>query len=299
MKKFLRLPLLLLSSLLVSSGTLHAGPESIRLWPEGVPGVMPEISEASRKMRSSFGGPPNQISDIQDPEILVYRPRNPNGTAVIVAPGGGFLFLSWIHEGSQVCEWLNELGVTAVLLKYRTPTRDEERPYEKPAADAQRAIGILRHRAQEWSLDPKRIGLLGFSAGGNLLGHVACDRGPRTYPFHPERDDARGPDFGIMIYGGGFVEQGDPGKFREGFSVPPDAPPLFMAVAHDDKKSPLEMVQVYIAYKKQNLSAELHVYAEGGHGFGMRKGGKPVHAWPDRCAEWMSARGLLPKPESR
>jgi acetyl esterase/lipase len=214
----------------------------------------------------------------------------------VVAPGGGYYFLSWTNEGTQVCEWLNSLGVTAVLLKYRTPTRDEPTPFEKPAADALRAIGLIRHHATEWGLDPKRVGILGFSAGGNLVGHVTCDRGSRSYPQDPALDDTRGPDFGVMIYGGGFLDKEDRSKFREGFSVPADAPPMFFIVAHDDKSNPIEMGMLYLEYKKHGIPAEFHVYTHGGHGFGMKKGTLPAHAWPQRCGEWMSAMGYLTKP---
>lgn len=131
------------------------------------------------------------------------------------------MFLSYAHEGTEVCQWLNSIGVTAALLKYRTPTRDEAEAFTLPVQDAQRALGILRHHATEWKLDPKRVGLLGFSAGGNLAGHAAWDRGVRTYPQKPELDDPRGPDFLVFIYGGGFMDKEDQSKFRTGFSVPP------------------------------------------------------------------------------
>src|SRR6185503_15293622 len=123
--------------------------------------------------------------------------------------------------------WLNSLGVTAVLLKYRTPTRDEKEMFKLPVQDAQRAIGLVRHHAAEWKLDPQRVGLLGFSAGANLAGHAAWDRGSRTYAPVAELDDPRGPDFLVFIYGGGFLNPRDRTKFREGFSVPADAPPAF------------------------------------------------------------------------
>jgi acetyl esterase/lipase len=273
-----------------------AAPESIRLWPEGAPGGLSAVSEATQKLRASFGKDPNRVTDVSEPEMILYRPEKPNGTAVLVAPGGGYMFLSWAHEGTQVCEWLTQLGVTAFLLKYRTPTRDDANPHEKPTADALRAIGIIRHRAEEWRVDPAKIGLLGFSAGGNLLGHAACDRGPRSYPVRAEWDHPRGPDFGILIYGGGFLDKSDPTQFREGFSVPSDAPPLFLLVAHDDKAAPVEAARLYLEYKKQNLPAELHIFTHGGHGFGMRQSGKPINAWPERCADWMRALGYLPKP---
>jgi dienelactone hydrolase len=237
---------------------------------------------------------PNRVSDVTDPTITVYRAENPNGTAVIVAPGGGYMFLSYAHEGTQVCEWLNSLGVTAILLKYRTPTRDDALPYTLPVQDAQRALGWVRHHASEWGVDPKRVGLLGFSAGANLAGHAAWDRGERTYPQKPGLDDPRGPDFLIFIYGGGFLDPSDKTKFREGFRVPEDAPPAFFLVAHGDKSNPMEAAQLYLEYKKRDLSAELHVFAKGGHGFGMRKDKDPVSEWPARCSDWMRSVGLLP-----
>ena len=283
-------------TLLGLSSIASEPPQTLKLWPEGAPGGLPKLSEATQKLRDSYGKAPNRVTDVTDPELVVYRPEHPNGTAVVVAPGGGYMFLSWENEGTQVCEWLNQLGVTALLLKYRTPTRDDADPFEKPVADALRAIGIARHHATEWKLQTNRIGLLGFSAGGNLLGHAACDRGLRSYPTKPDLDDPKGPDFGIMIYGGGFLDKNDPSKFREGFSVPADAPPMFFAVAHDDKNAPVEAARLYLEYKKQNLPAEIHVFTHGGHGFGMRQTGKPINAWPQRCTEWMRSLNLIPQP---
>lgn len=269
-------------------------PITLKLWPDGPPTAMVPKSEATVKLIQSYGGVgPGRVSDVTDPTITVFRPEKPNGAAVIVAPGGGFVFLSYAHEGTEVCEWLTSLGVTAVLLKYRTPTRDEMQMYELPVQDAQRALGIVRHHAAEWKLDPKRVGLLGFSAGANLAGHAAWDRAQRTYPQKPELDDPRGPDFLIFIYGGGFLDKDDKSKFRPGFSVPADAPPAFFLVAHDDGANPVEAAMLYLEYKKRNLSAELHICAKGGHGFGMRKDGHPISDWPQRCAEWMQSLGLL------
>jgi acetyl esterase/lipase len=203
------------------------------------------------------------------------------------------MFLSWEHEGTQVCEWLNTLGITAVLLEHRTPTRDEPEFFTLPVEDAQRAMGLCRHRAREWGIDPKRVGILGFSAGANLAGHAAWDRGERTYPQDPQLDDPRGPDFLVFVYGGGFLDKADPGKFRPGFSVPPDAPPAFFVVAHDDGSNATEAAMLYLAYKKLEIPAELHVFAKGGHGFGMMQRGQPIDQWPARVAEWMASMGLV------
>ena len=284
----------LLGLLLVADIALAAEPITLKLWPDGPPTAMVAKSEATLKLIQSYGGVrPDRVSDVSDPTISVFLPDKPNGASVIVAPGGGFMFLSYAHEGTQVCEWLNSLGVTAVLLKYRTPTRDEREMFELPVQDAQRAMGLVRQHAAEWKLDPKRVGLLGFSAGANLAGHAAWDRGARTYPQHAELDDLRGPDFLVFIYGGGFLDKDDKSKFRPGFSVPADAPPVFMVVAHDDGANPVEAAMLYLEYKKRDLSAELHICAKGGHGFGMRPDGKPINDWPKRCAEWMKTQNYL------
>ena len=269
-------------------------PFALPLWPEGVPGTVVPLSEATLKLRASYGASPGRLTDIANPEMVVYLPEKPNGTAVVVAPGGGYMFLSSISEGTQVCEWLNRVGVVAVLLKYRTPTRDDKQVFEKPTADALRAIGLVRRHASEWGVNPERVGLLGFSAGGNLLGHAACDRGERSYPFNAEFDDRRGPDFGVCVYGGGFLDKEDTSKFKDGFTVPADAPPMFFVVAHDDKNNSVEAARLYLEYRRHGISSEFHVFTHGGHGFGMRAGGKPIHQWPHRCEEWMRAMGYLP-----
>lgn len=275
---------------------IAAEPVTVRLWPDGPPTATRPMSEATAKLYQSLGGPqPNRVTDVSDPTITVYQAGRPGGPAVIVAPGGGFMFLSWQHEGTQVCEWLTSIGVTAVLLKYRTPTRDDPEHFTLPVQDAQRSLGIVRHRAAEWGIDPRRVGLLGFSAGANLAGHAAWDRGPRTYRQDPNLDDPRGPDFLVFVYGGGFLDKDDPQKFRQGFAVPADAPPAFFVVAHDDGRNPLEAAMLYLEYKRHGIPAELHVYAQGGHGFGMRRqAGRPVSDWPTRAAEWMSNAGFGP-----
>ncbi|MFC5453321.1 alpha/beta hydrolase [Prosthecobacter fluviatilis] len=270
---------LLTPILLAAAVCIHAAePLELKLWPDGPPGQMLPHSKATEDFIRTKAGK-STITDIHEPTITVYRPEKPNGTSVIVAPGGGYVFLSAIHEGSQVCEWLNTLGVTGILLKYRTPTRDEAAPHEKPVADAAQAIALVRSHSKEWNLDPSRVGLLGFSAGGNLLAHIACDRATKTEL----------PNFGIMIYGGGFVDYKDPTKLKDGFTVPQDAPPMFLACAHDDGQNPTAATVLYLEYKKLGIPCELHLFTKGGHGFGMRDNKQPINAWPQRCAEWMEA----------
>lgn len=272
-----------LCAFFAASAALGSEPVTLPLFPEGAPGKMlphSEFTEAFIKKHQSK----NTLTDIAEPTITIYKPEKPNGTSVIVAPGGGFVFLSAVHEGSQVCEWLNTLGVTGILLKYRTPTRDEAMPFEKPAQDAQKAIQIVRDHAKEWELNPNRVGLLGFSAGGNLLAHVACDRGSDQKPV---------PNFAVMIYGGGFLDPKNPNQLAPGFTVPADAPPIFILCAHDDNTNPVASTLLYLEYKKRNIPAELHFFTQGGHGFGMRKDGKPINQWPVRVGEWMNNMGFL------
>lgn len=291
----MRIPLLAaLSWCIVFVSHVNAEPITLRLWPDGPPSSTTPKSEATVKLIKSYGGAgPNRVSDITDPTITIYRPDKPNGATVIVAPGGGFMFLSWVHEGTQVCEWLNSLGVTAVLLKYRTPTRDDPEMFTLPKQDAQRALELVRQHATEWSVDPKRVGLLGFSAGANLAGHAAWDTFPTSESAETKPYERQRPDFLIFIYGGGFLDREQPTKFRPGFTIDANAPPAFFLVAHDDRANPVEAAMLYLEYKKQNRSAELHICAKGGHGFGMRRDGNPVNDWPQRCAEWMTSLGLL------
>jgi dienelactone hydrolase len=273
---------------------IAAEPVIVKLWPDGPPNPMAPVSDATANLIKSYGPTgPNRVTDVFEPTLTLYRPETPNGTTVLVAPGGGFMFLSWLTEGTQVCEWLNSMGVTAALLKYRTPTRDEKEMHTMPVEDAQRAIGILRHNAVEWGINPERVGILGFSAGANLAGHVAWDRTPRTFAQYDKLDDQRPPDFLVFVYGGGFLDREDKSKFRAGFKLPQDAPPAFFVVAHDDRSNPLEAAMLYLEYKKLNLAAELHIFTKGGHGFGMRKEGKPINEWPQRCGEWMDSLGFL------
>lgn len=276
--------LLLTSLALFTTLAAAAEPLELKLWPEGAPGKMLPHSKFTEDFIRTRAGK-STITDISDPTITVFRPEKPNGTSVIVAPGGAYIFLSAIHEGTQVCEWLSSIGITGILLKYRTPTRDEAAPHEKPVADAAKAIVLVREHAKEWQLDPARVGLLGFSAGGNLIAHIACDR-----PAAPAL-----PNFGVMIYGGGFLDSKDPSKLKEGFTVPADAPPMFIACAHDDGQNPVASTLLYLEYKKHGIPSELHLFTQGGHGFGMRDNKQPINAWPQRCAEWIGAMGWMGK----
>ena len=284
--------LLMLIALATSAGAAET-PPPIKLFDAAELGPRVAPSEATLKRIGPKGSVAGRETHIAEPTIAVYPAEKPNGAAVIVCPGGGYWFLSTHNEGTGVCAWLNQLGVTAVLLRYRTPTSDETIPYQYPLQDLQRTLGIVRHRADEWKVDPRRVGVIGFSAGANLVGHASWDRTPRTYPQKPGVDDPRGPDFTLFVYGGGFLDKEDKTKFREGFAVPKDAPPCFFVVAHNDGNNPLEAGELYLAYKRLDRTAELHVYAKGGHGFGTRATNHPVDGWTRTAGEWMRSQGFL------
>jgi acetyl esterase/lipase len=219
------------------------------------------------------------VRRVNSPVLEVYPAAQPNGTGVVVAPGGGFTILAIEHEGRDVARWMNERGVSAFVLRYRVgleeaDTRPMDRHLSQKAAieDGLLAVKTVRRRAGEWKLDPRRIGVMGFSAGGYLTIGVATQYTPESRP-----------DFAAPIY-----------AVAPDYQVPADAPPLFVAVAFDDdERMTSTATQLADRWKKANVPVELHVFPDGGHGFGMNKKGKSCDAWTDLLAEWMRRRGLL------
>lgn len=212
-----------------------------------------------------------RISNVSRPTLTAHLAAQPNGTAIIIAPGGGFRHLAIDKEGHDVAKWLNTLGVSAFVLKYRAGS-DPDRAVvlERSMQDYAAALAIVRARATEWKLNPQRIVLMGFSAGGAIALKAAT--GPT---------DLR-PNFVAPIYAGGAGE----------LTVPDDAPPAFFAAAHDDTLTPGNTVVAYLAWNKAKRPATLHVFQRGGHGFGIRKIKSPSDAWPDRFREWLVEMGL-------
>lgn len=259
--------------------------EVVDLWPGKVPGETEEP-----KADAIEGG--WKVTYVGRPTVSVHKPAKPNGAAIVVAPGGGYRMLAYQHEGTDVAAWLSSIGVTTVLLKYRVPRRPGDEDAMLPLKDAQRAISLTRAKAAEWGVDPARIGLLGFSAGGHLTAHAATNE--RAYEAVDDHDKAScRPDFAVMIYPGGVLDKQDPSKLAARIRVSKDTPPSFLAVSTDDKGSAPGTLKLYQALREAAVPVELHVYEAGGHGYGMRKGDKPHNAWPARCEEWMRARGLL------
>jgi acetyl esterase/lipase len=278
--------------LLAAASTRGAEPVVVELWPGGTPEPPAASIGPEKEIVKEPADGIVRLTNVTRPLITVFRPEQPCGTAVIVCPGGGYGILAYEHEGTQVCDFLVRHGVTAVLLKYRVPAEPR-----LPLQDAQRAVGIVRKRAAEWGLAADRIGILGFSAGGHLAIMTALHATERTYTPDPavEAADAR-PDFAIPIYPAYLTQKGTDAPLLPEIAVTATAPPLCLVHATDDPWTAAGSGLLYLEYKKLGIPCELHVYAKGGHGFGMKPGPLPVNRWPERVIEWMAGAGLAPKP---
>ena len=271
---------------------------ALGVWPKTAPGEKGNLGDEKQTLAKGRDAVAS-ITNVSTPTLTVYRPAKEKNTgcAVVIAPGGGYTNLAWEHEGTMVGEWLQSIGVTGVLLKYRVPRRADQ-PKDAPPIgalqDAQRAISITRAKAKEWGIDPNRIGMLGFSAGGHLTAWAATNSDKRSYEAidDTEKVNCR-PDFAVLIYPGGLVSKANKEELAPEIRVSKDTPPCFFALAYNDN-GPLDgSLKMIAALKKAGVSAELHVYSAGGHGFGMRAAEKPHASWPKRCEEWMRAEGFL------
>jgi acetyl esterase/lipase len=281
--------------LLVTTSVFAAEPIVVKLWAGGAPEKPGVKIEPEKEVPKKSADDVQRITNVTEPMITVFKPVKPNGTAVLVCPGGGYGILAYEHEGSQVCEFMTKHGVTGILLKYRVPKRDPKNPGREALQDAQRAMGVIRHHASEWGLKPDRIGILGFSAGGHLTVMTALHANERTYTTDPALDvDDATPNFAIPVYPAYLVSKEEPTKLLPGFEVTEKSPPMCFVHANDDPWPASGSALLYLEYKKRGLPSELHIYAKGGHGFGMKKSGGPVNDWPDRVAEWMRSMGFIP-----
>ena len=268
---------------------------ALNLWPGAVPGEKDPIGEekATKKAGTNIV---TGLTNVSKPTLLVSQaPRDNNtGVAILVFPGGGYNMLAWDHEGEQVARWLNSIGVTAAVLKYRVPRRPGTAKGEPPIQalmDAQRAISLVRSKASDWGVDPKRIGVLGFSAGGHLAAWAATNPDKRSYETIDAVDQVScRPDFAVMIYPGGVLKR-DSTELSPEIRVTANTPPSFLVHAANDSAE--NSIHMYLALRKAKVPAELHIYGSGGHGFGMRPGTKPAASWPYRCEEWLRDQGIL------
>src|SRR5262245_5831639 len=290
-----------LTSLLVLIGVgqvLYAAePPVLNVWPGKAPGETKEIApEGVQAPRAKEAKPVKRVENVSVPTLTVFQPpaEQRNGAAVVIAPGGGYNILAWDLEGTEVAEWLNSLGVTAFVLKYRVPKREGDATNKLPLMDAQRAMSLVRSKASDFNIDPARLGMLGFSAGGHLTAMTCLKFKERQYDRLDAIDEVScRPDFGVLIYPAYLVDKD--GQLKPENVPTKETPPMFFAHALDDGVTPDSSIAMTRALKAAGVHAELHVYDGGGHGFGLRTSEYPAHTWPARCGEWLKVRGVLGK----
>ena len=273
----------------VSPLTSTLAEERIYVWPKHAPGETSLAEGELQPFRSNEKPPVERVEKIRRPVLNVYPASQPNGTAILAIPGGGFGKVVPNKEGSEAAKWLNELGITLFVLKYRTSEvrPDGEPLWKRPLQDAQRSLRIIRARATEWSINPDRIGVLGFSAGGQVgaVLHTAEENAAYESLDVIDQHSCK-PNFSLLIY---------PWKILDGNSeliapiqVQRTTPPAFLVHTHDDRSSSVGSVLIYAQLRKLGIPAELHVYQNGGHGYGMRAvPGSDVGSWPERATTWL------------
>jgi len=273
---------------------------TIAVWPGAVPGAPAnppaEVDTTSAKDNLIAGKPLVRLGNVSAPTLTLYTPKGTNtGAAIVVFPGGGYNILAIDLEGTEVYDWLNSAGITCVLLKYRVPNTG---PYPKsPAAlqDAQRSLGLVRLHAAEWHIDANRIGVLGFSAGAHLAAALSTHYDQRLYDPIDDADKLScRPDFAVIVYPGylALAEK----NFAPNADINPtaDTPPSFIVQAEDDPVHVENATVYFLALKNAKVPAELHIYAQGGHGYGLRRTALPVTNWPDGVETWLRTIHMLP-----
>jgi acetyl esterase/lipase len=286
--------------------TRTAKPQVVALWPGKAPEepgsigaekvvMSPKLDRKQVEVTEST----RMVTNVTRPTLTIYRPAKDKdtGTAMLICPGGGYWNLYWELEGEEVAAWLNSLGVTGIILKYRVPRRPDEtkgEPARRPLQDAQRAVRLVRSNARDWGIDPHRIGMVGFSAGGHLVIATATGFEKQTYtPVDDVDKISCRPDFVVAVYSG-YLKDKNRDELAPGLTIPAKTPPVFLAHGGSDLISPPEhSVVMYRALVRAGISAELHIYAGVAHDFGVRQSDRPCSGWTMSCAEWLRQGGFL------
>lgn len=269
-------------------------PLSQRLWPERAPGETTGMGMGRVQDRHpKLGAPVTRLAEVGVPSFEFHRVAGAGRRAcVLICPGGGYNILAWDLEGTEVAAWLNGLGIHAAVLKYRVPRRKGRPKHEAPLQDAQRALRLLRSRAADFGVDPARLGVLGFSAGGHLAAAASCNFAAPGYPPVDRHDQASArPDFSVLIYPAYLHQKGQQNLAPE-LPVGPRTPPSIVVMTGDDRLGTEGPIAWYLALERQQIPAELHLYPRGGHGYGMRLKGRGVSTWPDRVAGFLQRLGV-------
>ena len=289
-----------LSLMLFAAEVCAAPRQDVVLWPATPPGdekvkLAAEFDATKESDRAVAERRVIRLTNVTQPLFTVFpaAPDKANGAAVVICPGGGHRILAYDLEGTEVAEWLNSIGVTAFVLKYRVPERGHDQRWISAVQDSQRAISLVRHRASEWNVDPQRIGICGFSAGGEAAGLTSIFGDDRKYAPIDATDAAScRPNFSVLIYTAGFYDA-KAKKMPDHVRVTDKAPATFLVHAFDDGVPVQNSVQLFTALKEAGVPAELHVFDRGGHGYGLRPTKDPITRWPTLCEQWMRAAGYL------
>jgi acetyl esterase/lipase len=272
------------------------------IWPSAIPDAQPVRGpEYVTNVPSATGNPWVAVCNVAQPTMTVYSPNGTNtGVAVLVFPGGGYNCLAIDIEGTEICDWLASRGMTAVLLKYRVPDSGPHGLVEPKAPtaleDAQRTLGMVRLHAAEWHINPHKIGVIGFSAGGHLAAAVSTHFDKRLYPMVDAADkESCRPDFAIALYPGHLWAGGN-FKLNRNVPVSSNTPPTFLVQAENDPVDNINnSLAYYIALKNAKVPVEMHLYAEGGHAFGLRPSTFPITEWPRLAEKWLRTIRMIPE----
>ena len=291
-----------ISLALLLAAPVLAQQHTLLLWPDGNPElskvVGPEIDPTTDANRIVSGKVTTRVTNVSKPNLAVYSPdpAKNNGAAALVFPGGGYIRLAYSIEGTEVCDWLNSIGMTCVLVKYRVPEQGHYPENVEDLEDAQQAMRLTRAHASEWHVDPHRIGVIGFSAGAHLAAVLSTHPDFQGKNVPPSNIDAR-PNFQMIIYPG--WTSGADGKVNPSLQPTPQVPPTFLLQAENDYTAHVESSLVYFqALKDAKIPAELHVFTQGGHGFGLRPTDLPISYWPALAATWLHTIHILGAPGS-
>jgi acetyl esterase/lipase len=281
-------------------------PRVIPLWPDRAPDETADIGPERWRMSPGLDRkqvevtePTRMVTNVSAPTITIYRPEPSldNGTAFIICPGGGYWDLYWELEGEEVAKWVNSLGATGIILKYRVPRRPDDiqgEPARRPLQDAQRAVSMVRSKSKELGIDPERIGMIGFSAGGHLAIATATSFNKRTYSAVDEIDQVScRPNFAVLAYSG-YLKAKDRDEVSAGLEIPANTPPVFLVHGSNDLISdPAHSVVMYLGLQRASIPVELHIYASTAHDFGVRAADHPYSSWTVACEHWLKHQGLL------
>jgi acetyl esterase/lipase len=293
--------LLIMPNTFAQNTAWQADPEhpTVLLWPKNVPGAVSKLDREVDTTKPTdnliAGRPVVRLGNVSDPTLTFYKSKDQGtGATVVVFPGGAYQILAMDLEGTEVCDWLTSTGLNCALVKYRVPDSGPYPRYSAALQDAQRAVRIVRARAEEWHIDPTRVGVLGFSAGAHLAAALGSHFDRRLYQKVDAADQMScRPDFTVLVYPAYLADEKNHFALNEIVKPTAQSSPTFLVQTEDDPIHVENATVYYRALKDAGVPAELHIYAEGGHGYGLRQTKLPVISWPALVEAWLRSSGIL------